>query len=353
MSSMHAELYPNQILAGYKKLKNNFMRINWATFGTSKNDKVRYCGIQIYVKRGKSYEWVSSPSIVILNAVCGRVKTYEEREKHTVQDRPSFTFRKSSKYKRNGVDEHLGEAICALYEAYLHQTKKALSAGQVKFFSDKICCQVQFDAPSPSGGRVPIDNPIIRVLVPFRQQKDRSMKLDCDIFDMRKPIDGVEFARRVADKDDPTHEDTLKLEHATINDEEEITLENINKLFTSGSIISGLIAIPDVCLSSQGISCPCKAGYIMIKPGSGKRYEAGKLFNNQLESLCAAAASCEIAEDDVIDSDDEEPTGENATSEEPEGYESDGVPKELEDDAGDASDNEGEGEDEDYLKAAE
>lgn len=311
--SFNTDLLPSQILAGYHKLKNNFLRIDFGSYTTSKNNKVRYSKIQLYVKTSDKYEWVEAPAVMVRNAVSGRVKTYEERENDQCQDRPTTTFRKTTVYKRkSGSEEKLGEALCAIYEAFIYQITKALedTHNKVPSFTNKVFSQAQFEANSKDGsGKITITNPVIRILVPFRQQKDRSMKLECDLYDMRKPISEEEFAERIADEDDPTKEGDISLERAKVGDDP-ITVENIHLFLKSRTIVSGIIDISSVCFSQQGISLPAKWTVLIAKPGSGTRHNGAKIFNkNELKSMLADAESCDVPDDEFSDS--EEPPAED------------------------------------------
>lgn len=311
MSDYGIPVTPSQILAGYHQKKNDFLRIDWKEYNEAENQLARYFTVQLWVKRGIEYSWAMAPTMMVKNAVCGKMKDYDEREKISQSgDRPSITFRKTTTYKReDGGIEKFGEAMCAISEAFEYQAKKAKEKGLLEFIGgDKIYCPVQTMAKPKYGDKntpIEITNPVVRVHIQFRfNKKERVHTMYCDIHDLRKPIKPEDFKARVEDPSDTTAESDVKCERATINGAP-LDLNNIHKFFPGGSRITGLIDLSNACVSKQGVSYPVKWQLIIAKPGTGRRHEGGALFNSQLSSLLEDATTMEIPEDQIVDDEDE------------------------------------------------
>lgn len=345
MSGFNTNITPSQVLAGYSKLKNNFLRIDWGSYSESDKGLSRYFNVQVYIKQGSDYTWADAPCMIVKNAISGKMKNYDDRESMSQSgDRPSITFRRNTVYKRdsNKGEERLGEACCAINEAYKFQVEKANKAGLIPFYENrKVHFPVQTHArDKKSDGYVQISNPIIRAQIPFRKdKKTKALSLNCDIYDLRKPISDEEFKRRVEDESDPTQREDVRLERATIDDAP-IDVDNIHRFFTACTRITGFIEMSNVCVSKAGVSFPWKMQACIGMPGSGRRHEAGAMFNGMLDALREEANTCEIPEDQLVDSDDEEVTVETTPPEEVlehgthnnDDEEDDGVPDDLNDD---------------------
>jgi hypothetical protein len=197
------------------------------------------------------------------------------------------------------IDEDYGLAIIAIYAAFSRMMKKIIDSRTIYHDKTEIksIIQSQYKVDTKTGKKAPCAEEIIRVEVPFESESQANIKVIkpdalpmCEIFDASK---------RNAQKS----AGACPFEHATWEDKP-INYTTINEFINPGSLCSGTNTMDSVCLSSQGISLPCKFTLLIVK-----RYKpvyrpvADKLFN--ADEFAEIAGPDDNTDEPAPDSNDE------------------------------------------------
>lgn len=242
-------------------------------------------------------------------------------------------FAGSSKYfnpkkDQNGnviyVEEPYGTAKILATKAYNRKMIALLKDKKkpIKNSSSKISLPIQFERnnAADTDNKLKLDDPIIRVTVPFKnpkgnesedkinKNKPREIMPDdiprCDIYDATKKID----------KADPKYKpNDFNFELATVEKDGvkfSITYENIGEFILPGSSVSGIDSMSTISLSSMGISLASKTTLLIVKPSKGYKPLPNKIFNSlQIDTF-------DKAETSYVDEYNEDENKENIENEE-------------------------------------
>ena len=157
---------------------------------------------------------------------------------------PSKAQLQFSKSSASDAGGQYGKAKCAIYEAFMRIAAK---------LDPKAHISNPIQTHRKDG--TPIDDPIIRVLIPCDNGVPRIM-----IHDLSKTV-GKSFPIMTAPNGS------------------QLTLEKMNDTIKPGSTVSGVDDMSAVCTGSYGISLPTKVSLLLVKPSKGFGPMAADVFN--------------------------------------------------------------------------
>lgn len=209
-------------------------------------------------------------------------KTFTDKS-HSLQFLGSDTCKTTVKNAKGDIIIHIeeyGRAKIAIYKAFNRLIKAGLANRKINHNKTNICSTIQFSRAGEKINSPPVklDDPIIRVDIPFSKEKNTDIiKLDtkpkCDIYDATK---------KIAPGDSRYNPKGWNYEKATVEINgvnTELNYENLGEFVRAGSIVSGVDKMDSVCLSASGISLPSKLLLAVIIPGKGFKVDPSAIFS--------------------------------------------------------------------------
>lgn len=213
--------------------------------------------------------------------------------------------------------ENYGEAKVLIAKAFTRIMKQLLKSKQIHNSNTKISTPIQFDRldkSSNTGIKIPLDIPIIRVDIKFKDDitesdpkpKGNIMK-EKSINPTAKPVcDIYNVTKKILSSDPRYDAKGFNFEPLKFNDAL-VTYETIGNAILSGSSVSGVDSMSSINISNMGISLPSKASLLMVKPSRGFRPDPNTIFNKaEIDSFVDATVEEDNDEDDDVNNKEKE-----------------------------------------------
>lgn len=303
MSGGVEAILPSEIFEaiGYAKQKDptdkhgdGAFKLDYGNIRLGKQGGIRYADFDV-LKKNKAGEWKYIPLNLKFMNLLTKAKIYPPNHEKKKIPGARLQFSGSSTYFDKGKEERYGAAKIAIYAAFARIIKKLLNQKTINNGSNnKICSTIQTEAiiDEKTKATKKLDDPIIRVDIPFDSQQSGNQKIikadaspKCEIYDACKKL-----------KDIPKGQ--WPFERATF-EKTPLNYTNIGEFITAGSSCSGVDCMNSVSLSNMGISLASKITLAVIKHSDGFKPQPTSIFSIDEFDEMAGATTETIEDPDV------------------------------------------------------